>query len=77
MFFFFMATKNNHFFKGPTASPGDFQNPCFLGGNSKKVHENFLEEKKSPLHPKAFLQYLKSLLFPRKIRKKIFIETFL
>ena len=63
--------------KGPTASLGDFQNPCFLGGNSRKVHENFLEKKKSPLHPKAFLQYLQSLLLPRKIRKKIFIETFL
>ena len=64
-------------YKGPTASLGDFQNPCFLGGNSRKVHENFHEKKISPLHPKAFLQYLKSLLFPRKIRKKIFIETFL
>ena len=64
-------------YKGPTASLEDFQNPCFLRGNSRKVHENFVEKKKSPLHPKAFLQYLKSLLFPRKIRKKLFIKTFL
>ena len=46
----FVSDKKS-FFKGPTASLGDFQNPCFLGGNSRKVHENFLEKKKSPLHP--------------------------
>ena len=37
--------------KGPTASLGDFQNPCFLGGNSRKVHENFLEKKKKSITP--------------------------
>ena len=51
--------------------PGDFPNPCFFGRILRKVHANFLAEKK--IH--FTLEHFFSSDFQEK--KPIFVETFL
>ena len=48
--------------------PRDFLNPCYLGGFSRKVHTNFLAEKKKSISPQSifFLQTFKVETFKKK-----------